>query len=316
MAVYLAPISHGLGDLLVSLPAIQALIKSGEPTYLVMRSPYQEGLSERIAGLAGSIREVDLQLDDLGKDDKVFNLRDHPLQTDYIWGSEEFESKYPGYKINDVLKGVCADFGIDADFEHCSPLTFNKRPEVEGKIAFIPGSAGAVKCWPAEHWLKLAALFEERGMDCFVIGQPERSEVVNQVLQKGLKHVVTPKAVDALDVLSSSRCAIGVDTGLMHMAVNQGVPTVGLFRYNVMFVRPYEHFRCLPAPVCPQSCIDREYHDVENAIVTYDGFPSENTFVYWKTWSCAQSEGEQCMWKVTPDMVLKAVESLLGAVRK
>ena len=59
MANYLAPVANGLGDLIVSLPALQALIKTGEPTYLVTRSPFQEGLEARIAGLAGSIREID-----------------------------------------------------------------------------------------------------------------------------------------------------------------------------------------------------------------------------------------------------------------
>lgn len=59
MANYLAPVANGLGDLIVSLPALQALIKTGQPTYLVTRSPFQEGLEARIAGLAGSIREID-----------------------------------------------------------------------------------------------------------------------------------------------------------------------------------------------------------------------------------------------------------------
>ena len=59
MAYYFAPIAEGLGDLLLMLPALTALIKTGVPTYLVIRSPKQEGVAELIPGLAGSIKEPD-----------------------------------------------------------------------------------------------------------------------------------------------------------------------------------------------------------------------------------------------------------------
>ena len=52
--VYVAPISFGLGDLVVSLPAIQALIAQGrhhgDETWLVARSAAQARLAERIDG--------------------------------------------------------------------------------------------------------------------------------------------------------------------------------------------------------------------------------------------------------------------------
>ena len=54
-----APISFGIGDLVVSLPAIQALIAAGsrraEQTWLLARSPAQRRLAPRIVGLAGCV---------------------------------------------------------------------------------------------------------------------------------------------------------------------------------------------------------------------------------------------------------------------
>ena len=48
--VYVAPISFGLGDLVVSLPAVQALIaqgrRDGNETWLVARSDSQAALAE------------------------------------------------------------------------------------------------------------------------------------------------------------------------------------------------------------------------------------------------------------------------------
>jgi len=52
-----APVSYGLGDLVVSLPAFQALIAEGDPVWLVARAPSQRLLAERIEGLAGVVDE-------------------------------------------------------------------------------------------------------------------------------------------------------------------------------------------------------------------------------------------------------------------
>ena len=57
MAHYLAPLSNGIGDLIVSLPVVQGLIDSGYETYLITRSNMQEELVDRIEGLSGSVSE-------------------------------------------------------------------------------------------------------------------------------------------------------------------------------------------------------------------------------------------------------------------
>ncbi len=243
MAYYLAPISTGLGDLIVSLPALQALIKTGKPTYLISRTPMQEGLESRITGLAGMIRENAFEPEKLSDDDVFYNLRNHPLQTDCIWGSENFEKAYPGYKITDVLKGICADFGISADYETLIPLPFQQRSDCTDAIVLVPGSAGIVKCWPSFHWIDLANRLLKSGQKVVIVGQPDRSPIVKECLESGLAHVQTPTMADALDALSSARCVVAGDTGLMRMAIHQNVPTVALFRYNVMFKRDYPHVR-------------------------------------------------------------------------
>src|SRR5579864_3254815 len=89
---YVAPISFGLGDLVVSLPAIQALIERGRAqgveTRLVARSEAQAGLAVRIAGLTGWVHEESFDRHD--HDGRFVDLRDHPLQRDWWWGSPEF----------------------------------------------------------------------------------------------------------------------------------------------------------------------------------------------------------------------------------
>lgn len=311
MAFYLAPISNGLGDLIVSIPILRSLIETGEPTYLVMRSPAQEGLMPRLAGLAGAIKESEFDLNSISSSDTFYNFRDHPLQSDFIWGSKEFEQRYPGYKINDVLKGICNDFGIEVDFENLVPLPFNRRPECQSKVALLPGSAGLFKCWPSFHWLELSQRLESLGLKTFVVGQPERCSVVKELIDHGLDHIETPALIDAIDVLSSSKCVIAVDTGLMHASVHQGVPTVGLFRYNTMFMRPYGYTRYLVGPLCPDVCLQREFAGAPNEKLEYP------VWEFWEPLTCALDDvTKRCMTQITPAMVEHAVNDLLVAVSK
>jgi ADP-heptose:LPS heptosyltransferase len=313
VAIYLAPISTGLGDLIVSLPALQALIQTGQPTYLISRTPMQEGLEHRIPGLAGIIRETVFDENSLSAEDVYFNLRNHPLQTDYIWGSAQFEKLYPGYKITDVLKGICADYGIAADYDKLTPLPFEKRNEAAGAVVIVPGSAGIVKCWPSYHWIDLAGRLSQTGHKILVVGQPDRSQIVKECVDAGLEHINTAKIEDALDVLSSAQCVIAGDTGLMHMAVQQNIPTVAIFRYNVMFMRDYPHVRTLAAPICHQPCIDLEFSAVPNKVISFDSFAENKQKVYWETWECTkESWPERCMSMILPEHVAQAVNELVS----
>lgn len=313
LAYYVAPISSGLGDLVVSLPAIQALIKTGKPTYLISRTPMQEGLENRIPGLAGQIRETEFDVNKLSSEDTYFNMRNHPLQTDYIWGSKEFEEQYPGYKITEVMKGICQDFGIAANFETLEPLPFALRKDVAGAIILVVGSAGIVKCWPSNYWIQLSEELKAKGYRVLMVGQPERSPIVRECIRAGLSLLETPTMSDALDVLSSARCVVAGDTGLMHLAVQQNIPTVALFRYNIMFMREYPHVTSIVAPICHQECINIEYSAVPNKVVTFHSFEENKDKLYWETWSCTREDWkERCMAAIKPSSVLAALNNFLS----
>ena len=69
MAHYLAPLSNGIGDLIVSLPVVQGLIDCGYETYLITRSSIQEQLIDRVEGLSGSVSEEAFSPKNLSKTD-------------------------------------------------------------------------------------------------------------------------------------------------------------------------------------------------------------------------------------------------------
>ncbi|MBU6454109.1 MAG: hypothetical protein KGS72_20180 [Cyanobacteria bacterium REEB67] len=309
--VYLAPISNGLGDLICSLPVLQSLIASGRETYLVRRSTAQQGFDERIDGLAGSIDENELEQISAGASVQVINLRDHPLQTDHIWGSPEFLQKYPQLYIDEIIRRIAADKGVDIDGLSCRPLLSKKVQALTGKIAFIPGSRGLQKCWPASHWLTLAQLLRERrGFECRVIGEPDQSPIVKELLAAGLIWHPTPTIGEALDALSSVRAVVGVDTGAMHMAVQQLVPTVALFRYNALFARQKAYVRSLLAPTCDRACLALEFASVGNKIVSYKtsdiqakSEAEKTSEFYWETWKCQMPPAQHCMTGISAEAV-------------
>ena len=132
--VLLAPISFGLGDLVVSLPVLDALVAQDAPVWLVARAPVQERLADRIPGLAGVVPEHGV---DVGAGERLVDLRDHPLQRDYWWGSPAFEAAVGPLGINDLLDRICTDFGIAADFSRPVPLLAHERGGLEETVLLV-----------------------------------------------------------------------------------------------------------------------------------------------------------------------------------
>ncbi len=309
-ASFIAPVSWGLGDLIVSLPAVQALIKSSSETYLVVRSAQQQGLADRIEGLTGVVPEKEMT-SILAESDSVtyINLRLHPIQTEFWWGSAEFEKVYPGLRINDILKVICKDYGIDAVFDRPAPLVYNSRADVVGKVVFVPGSDGTYKCWSEANWLQLRDALVDEGWQCIMIGKPDQSKAVKSLIDAGLTWIPTETLGDAVDVVSSTSLVIGVDTGLMHLAVQQSTPTVCLYRHNPIYFRDFPEALYMVAPPCHSICIDRSMNTSYETVTEFAGWTPGG-------WECAQPEGDRCMDAILPEAVFRTALRSLGKLEE
>ena len=299
--VYVSPISFGLGDLVVSLPAIQALIaqtrSAGGETWLVTRSNAQTKLAPRIEGLAGCVDEE--TFDPPASGDRFVDLRDHPLQRDYWWGSPEFEQAFGPLLINDILDRICADFGIDADFTRPAPLTTLPRPELQTSVMFVTESDGPSKRWTADRWAALAEGVDGLGLQARLVTRDETSADMRAA---DIEATRAPTPGDAVDVLSACRAVIGVDTGLTHIAVQQGTPTVTICRANTIFLRPWPHTRAVMGDPCDEACTSLEKDYAYNERVSLRGFE-------WRPRVCPV-EG-RCLDPVKPADVLRALGELL-----
>ena len=262
----IAPVSYGLGDLVVSLPAYQALIAEGDAVWLVARAPFQRLLAERIEGLAGVVDEDNYTR---CPRDRFIDLRDHPLQRDFWWGSAEFEAAFGLLNINDILERICADLGVRADFTQRVPLQSLPYPGLDSTVLFVHETDGAAKSWPPERWAELAALLRTDGHDVAHVTKGTGPTPLDDI---GVDPFVatTPPAV--VDALSACRGVIGVDTGLTHIAVQQGTPTVTICRRASVYVRPWPQSRALRGSDCTDLCRAAETASAYNQTVSLRNF--------------------------------------------
>jgi hypothetical protein len=298
--VYVAPVSHGLGDLVVSLPVIQAVIAEGagrgDKTWLVARSSSQAALAERIAGLAGCLPEEDLP--SLPGDARLVDLRDHPLQRDYWWGSPRFEAAFGALDINQILARIAGDLGIRADFTRPRPLERRMLPSLCRTVLLVADTDGPAKVWAAEKWSLLAGQLRGR----FDVRYVTRSGADSPLCGSGIPDVAAETPGEAVDVLSSCRAVIGVDTGLTHIAVQQGTPTVTICRHNSVFFRPWPHARALRGAPCDDACLAADEAASYNDRVSLRGF-------HWQPRRCPV--GGRCLSELAPAQAVALLDDIL-----
>ncbi len=295
----MAPISFGLGDLVVSLPVVQALIadsaRKGDETWLVARSASQARLSERIPGLAGCVEEE--AFSPVSGVDRVVDLRDHPLQRDYWWGSPEFEAAVGPLDINQILERIARDFGIDADFSAPAPLLYSLESGLDRTVLLVTETDGPAKAWAATKWESLAVQLRRR----FDVRQVTRADTVGDLdpLAVPALPLANPGAV--VDALSSCRGVIGIDTGLTHIAVQQRTPTVTICRHGSVYFRPWPHTRALRGAPCDAACLEEERTSAYNGRVSLSGFR-------WQARSCPS--GQRCLAELQPEQAVGLFDEL------
>jgi hypothetical protein len=306
--IFLAPLGSGIGDVVVVLPALEWLINRGEAAvYLVARGPRQLGFESAIPGLAGVVREVDLDVQALAPDCGYINLRDHEVQRNYDWYGDRFQRDYPNFFINDILNLICRSFGIEADYSRFPRLLSTKRADVANKVAIVPGATCDFKALPASSWHAVCNALRARDIDFVVLGEPDRSPVVASLVADDAPYLTTPSIQDAIDVLSSVRGVISVDTGLMHIAVQQGTPTVAVFNQVHTYYREAVNCRAIFGPVCAPVC----------ARQTQEKFPYPVDYKEWVWWDGAYDyckSAEPCMTKISPTEVIAAFDQLLISI--
>jgi hypothetical protein len=184
--------------------------------------------------------------------DRFVDLRDHPLQRDYWWGSPEFEQAFGQLLINDILDRICTDFGIDADFARPVPLSARPRPELGSSVLFVTESDGPSKRWTADRWASLAEGIGALGLDARLVTRDETSADMRAA---GIEALRAPTPGDAgrcaQRVPCGDRCRHWFDT---HRRAAKNANGNHLSRHTIFF-RPWLHARAVVGDPCADACI-------------------------------------------------------------
>lgn len=98
----------------------------------------------------------------------------------------------------------------------------------------VPGSAPSrpEKRWPAQYYGALANMFADNGIQPVIIGTESERETTNAIADLCGRVMNLTGRTNLLDIVALARnaqCAIGNDTGPMHMIAPTGVPSLVLF---------------------------------------------------------------------------------------
>lgn len=231
----------GIGDLLLSCPAI-ALLAADGPIDLLGRP--DRGALLQAAGLVGQVHNIET-----AGFESVFgrpNVRLRAVLAPYrrvvAWMSDPDGAITRGLHACGVESALCFH-GLppaawpkhaSAYYLHCigaepepAPAALAITPAAaEADVVIHPGSGSPRKNWPLERFEDLAARLIERGRRVrWCIGPAEEENG----LAAGKDALRCDSLVELAAALAAARLYIGNDSGVTHLAAAVGCPTVALF---------------------------------------------------------------------------------------
>lgn len=120
------------------------------------------------------------------------------------------------------------DYGIARKVKQKSRAPGLKKPYVLG----LHGTSRDSKLWPTEDWVMLGRHLSDRGMNLVLPwGNYAEYQRANTIASSTPATTVLPKSSlgELIDIFAEARAAVGVDTGLAHLAVALRLPTIAIY---------------------------------------------------------------------------------------
>ncbi|MFJ4534613.1 glycosyltransferase family 9 protein [Streptomyces tibetensis] len=248
----------GLGDLLAGVPALRALRRAHPGHELVLAAPAElapvaaaTGAVDRLLPASAPGRAVPRTLDWAGPPPDIavdlhgngppshrllLSLRPpkliafaHP-DLPGIEGPPWYPEEHERVRWCRLLRayGIYADPG---DLLLPPPGTVSPAP---GAVVLHPGAGSPARCWPVERYAAVAAALRARGLRVVVTGGAAESDLVARLTKEaGLPDTdvfgggLPFERLSAL--VAGAHAVISGDTGIAHLAVALGAPSVTLF---------------------------------------------------------------------------------------
>lgn len=241
----------GLGDLLTSVPAIRGLRRAYQGHELVLATPAVLGpIVELIGGVDRLIDTQPLQSPSLRGADVAVNLHGSGPESHRCLLRNQ-----PRVLIAFEHPAVPRSFGSPAwsEEEHevarwcrlltehsiaCDPCDLALQApggagDLVGATLVHPGAGSGARRWPAERWAKIARTLALQGHRVVITGSESERELALRVAAGAREQVEVIAGSTGLGALArivaAARLVVSGDTGIAHLAVAYGTPSLTLF---------------------------------------------------------------------------------------
>jgi heptosyltransferase I len=128
------------------------------------------------------------------------------------------------------LRVLC---GHALGYQPTGPITALESHMPHGNsVMFFHGTTRQEKSWPMQEWIALGRALNQHGLDVQLVWGTPQEQQMGEALVKAIggRAQLLPKSSLALlaQHIRSARAVVGVDSGLMHLAVALGTPTLAV----------------------------------------------------------------------------------------
>ena len=275
-----------LGDVLLTLPVLQALRASEASAFVELAASFPAALLARYGG-ASSVSDINsaaflsLFTDDDGLDralrkrlhdvDRVICYLSDPKRTvrakiescgcRLIEGPFRLDERRVPAAIQ--LAQPLGELGLEI-VDPVPHLFLERQPLPGARLVFHVGSGSPAKNWPIPRWSALASKLEGRFDELLLVsGEADEvptTEFLRQYQSSKLRVRLNPSILDLSQELAAADLFVGHDTGVTHLAAALGVSTVALFGpTDPMIWRPLgEHVTVVSSPDSTMASITLE----------------------------------------------------------
>lgn len=147
-----------------------------------------------------------------------------------------------GRRTHAVLRGrlvaaAALGYAVDgpADFGLHAPSAATEGPDwlpAQAYAVFFHATARAAKQWPAAHWVQIGQTLASRGMPVLLAwGSEVEKQAADRLAAQmpGARVLPQLSMMEAVTLAQRAALAIGVDTGLTHIAAAYSRPTIELY---------------------------------------------------------------------------------------
>ena len=236
----------GIGDFLLACPSIERLGREGRVELLGRKERLELAVAGGIAGAAHDFESVgfDSVFDGPTQKLRKFLRSFHRV---VVWMADKDGGIRRGLEDCNVEKiDIRAGLPPEGWIRHASAYYLDRLgmpdgPELRLAIApgpeqydivIHPGSGSAGKNWPLENYLALANELESAGREiawCLGPAELERGRGEFSRIPRDARRIETDSLVGVATHLAAARQFIGNDSGVTHLAVAVGCPTIALF---------------------------------------------------------------------------------------